>query len=176
MAALQLKEEKIKKSPLHKKSKKLSTRVDLTPMVDLGFLLITFFVFTATTTQSSSMTLTMPKDAEKPGTEMNVFASGALTLLLSANNRIYYYQGAKPENVVVTNYHRVRDIILEKKKKTPADKLFIIIRPAEDATYANLVNILDEMNINSISRYAVDALSSKEIEDIESKIFQHANY
>ena len=82
-----------KKGPGVKKAKKLSTRVDMTPMVDLGFLLITFFIFTTTMSSPTTMDLFMPKDTDKPEEQNKAKESGALTILLSKDNHIYYYEG-----------------------------------------------------------------------------------
>lgn len=154
MAEMEVKESK-KKGPGVKKGKKYSTRVDLTPMVDLGFLLITFFIFTTTVQQPTSMNLNMPKDTKNDKDQTKVKESGSLTLLLGKQNVVYYYYGNDPATMKTTNYKDVRDIILKKKKSTPADDLFIIIKPDKDATYKNAVNILDEMDINQIGRYAM---------------------
>ncbi len=144
-----------KKGPGVKKGKKLSTRVDLTPMVDLGFLLITFFIFTTTMSQPTSMNLAMPKDTDKPDEENKVKESGSLTLMLGKGNVIYYYFGNDPATMQTTCYKEIRKIILDKKKATPADDLFIIVKPDKDATYKNAVDVLDEMSINDIKRYAM---------------------
>ena len=154
MAEMEVKESN-KKGPGVKKGKKHSTRVDLTPMVDLGFLLITFFIFTTTVQQPTSMNLNMPKDTKNDQDQTKVKESGSLTLLLGKQNVVYYYYGNDPSTIKTTNYKDVRDIILKKKKTTPADDLFIIIKPDKDATYKNAVNILDEMDINQIGRYAM---------------------
>src|ERR1019366_6160313 len=82
-----------KKGPGVKKAKKLSTRVDLTPMVDLGFLLITFFIFTTTMSQPTAMRLFLPKDADKPEDQNKAKASGAFTILLGRDNNVFYYEG-----------------------------------------------------------------------------------
>ncbi|MEO9004014.1 MAG: biopolymer transporter ExbD [Ginsengibacter sp.] len=144
-----------KKGPGVKKSKKQSTRVDLTPMVDLGFLLITFFIFTTTVSEPTSMNLNMPKDTKDQDQVTKVKESGSLTLMLGKANVIYYYYGDDPATMQTTGYKDVRKLILEKKRTTPAEDLFIIIKPDKDATYKNAVDILDEMDINDIGRYAM---------------------
>src|ERR1044072_3215168 len=104
-----------------KKSKKLSTRVDLTPMVDLVFLLITFFIFTTTMSQPTAMKLFLPKDTEKPEEQNKIKESGALSILLSKNNTIYYYEATLDptgKNFLTTNFKQIRDIIINKKKNT----------------------------------------------------------
>jgi len=75
--------------------------------------------------------------------------------MLGKQNVIYYYYGNDPTKMQTTGYKAVRDIILKKKKSTPAEDLFIIIKPDKDATYKNAVDILDEMDINDIGRYAM---------------------
>ncbi len=155
MAEMEVKESGHKKGPGVKKAKKASTRVDLTPMVDLGFLLITFFIFTTTMSQPTSMNLAMPKDTDKPDEINKVKESGSLTLMLGKGNMIYYYFGNDPATMQTTGYKDLRKIILDKKKSTPTDDLFIIIKPDKDATYKNAVDVLDEMSINDIGRYAM---------------------
>lgn len=102
-----------------KKSKKLSTRVDLTPMVDLGFLLITFFIFTTTMSEPTSMKLSLPKDVKDPRDIMKIKQSSVITIMPSKDNRIYYYEGelqANGSNIKTTDFNNIRNIIIQKKK------------------------------------------------------------
>src|SRR3982750_3150842 len=82
-----------KRGPGVKKAKKLSTRVDMTPMVDLGFLLITFFIFTTTMNTPTTVNLNMPKDTKDEKDQTKTKQSGALTVMLGKNDRVYYYEG-----------------------------------------------------------------------------------
>jgi biopolymer transport protein ExbD len=154
-----------KKGPGVKKSKKQSTRVDLTPMVDLGFLLITFFIFTTTMSHPTAMKLFLPKDADKPEDQNKVKNSGALTLLLGRDNNVFYYEGILDPagaNFKSSNFKEIRDIII-KKKQTTVDKDFVVvIKPNEESTYKNVVDILDEMAINVVKRYALVDISDGE--------------
>lgn len=153
-----------KKGPGVKKGKKLSTRVDLTPMVDLGFLLITFFIFTTTMSQPTAMKLNLPKDADE--TEQNkAKESGALTLLLGNDNNIFYYEGilaADGANFKSTNFKEIRSVILDKKKRTDDKDFVVVIKATRESTYRNVVDILDEMSINVVKRYALVDISEGE--------------
>ena len=87
-----------------KRSKKMSTRVDLTPMVDLGFLLITFFMLTTTLAKPQIMALVMPeKDIKKEDVEP-VKESKVLTLMLGANDKVYWYEGITEPKLDSTDY------------------------------------------------------------------------
>lgn len=154
-----------KKGPGVKKAKKMSTKVDMTPMVDLGFLLITFFIFTTTMSQPTAMNLYMPKDVDKPEEQNKVKESGAFTIMLGKNDVVYFYEGMDPStegNFRTATFKSIRDEIIRKKKSTNPEDLVMIIKPTIDATYKNTVDILDEMTINEIKRYAMVDISDTE--------------
>jgi len=160
-----------KKGPGVKKSVKKSTRVDLTAMVDLGFLLITFFIFTTTMSQPSAMQLFLPKDTEKPDEQNKAKESGALTLIPSKDRVIYYYEGQlKPDgsNFLASNFKEIREIILNKKRTTDAADLVIVIKPGERSKFRDVVDILDEMTIDDIKRYAMVEVAEAEKELIKA--------
>jgi biopolymer transport protein ExbD len=158
-----------KKGPGVKKAKKLSTRVDLTPMVDLGFLLITFFIFTTTMSEATAMRLFLPKDADKPKDQNLAKESGALTILLGKDDNVFYYEGIldkSASNWKSSNFSSGEDGIraeIIRKKATTNDKDFVVvIKPSEECTYKNVVDILDEMSINVAKRYALVDISPVE--------------
>lgn len=163
-----------KKGPGVKKAKKLSTRVDLTPMVDLGFLLITFFIFTTTMAQPTGLKLFLPKDADKPEDQNKAKESGVLTILLGKDNNVFYYEGmldntnasAKFKSTSFsTSETGIRNVIMNKKRATPEKDFVVVIKPNGDCTYKNVVDILDEMQINIVKRYAL-----VDISDVENQL------
>ena len=183
-----------KKGPGVKKAKKLSTRVDMTPMVDLGFLLITFFVFTATMNEPTTLDLNMPKDIKDKKEQTEVKESGVLSVMLGKDDVVYYYEGKLAEdgsNFKSTDFKGIRDVIINKRKDVMdryvpdpaceakmskegkpisncADKDFVvIIKPSKDATYKNTVDILDEMTINQVRTYAMVKIFDQEYELIK---------
>lgn len=169
-----------KKGPGVKKGKKLNTKVDLTPMVDLGFLLITFFIFTTTMSSPTAMKLNMPDDTAKPDELNKAKESGALTIMLAKNDHVYYYEGKLQDNGA--NFKSaifgkssdaakgIRDIIMDKKKALGenADKdMVVVIKPNEESTFKNTVDILDEMTINGVKKYALVKIS-----DVENQLIK----
>ena len=161
-----------KKGPGVKKGKKLSTRVDLTPMVDLGFLLITFFVFTTTMSKPTAMSMNEPKD--DPENQLKVKNSGAMTILLGKADQVYYYYGELvaetiSEQFKSSNFKEIRDLISAKKKATPLGDLMYIIKADKEATFKNAIDILDEMTVTAVppGHYA-----EVDITDTESMLIQ----
>lgn len=169
------------------KSKKQSTRVDMTPMVDLGFLLITFFMLTTTMAKPKTMDLIMPKDTEKEEEKNKVKESTALTILLGKKNQVYYYEGlaqdpnasANPEFFKATSFantNGIRDVIIRKRdevaklrngKGQPED-VVVMIKADDGSVYANFVDILDEMAINRIQKYATVDITDQDKQWIKS--------
>jgi biopolymer transport protein ExbD len=154
-----------KKGPGVKKAKRMSTRIDMTPLVDLGFLLITFFIFTTTMSTPSTMDLFMPKDTKKDEELNKAKESGALTIMMGKDNHLYYYEGKlapDASNFTSSNFKEIRDVIIKKKKNTPVEDLVIVLKPNEEATYKNTVDMLDEMTINQVKRFALVDISEVE--------------
>ncbi|MBL0151948.1 MAG: biopolymer transporter ExbD [Chitinophagaceae bacterium] len=115
------------------KAARLSTKVDMTPMVDLGFLLITFFIFTATVTTPKAMDLNMPADVPL---QMPVAKTGVLTIIPGDGNHVFYYEGeldASASNFKATNIAGIRDVIIQKKKEV-TDRSSPMLAPGLQAT------------------------------------------
>jgi biopolymer transport protein ExbD len=179
-------------------TKKMSTRVDLTPMVDLGFLLITFFMLTTTLSKPQTMEINMPVK-EKTEDETKVKESKAMTIILGDMNRVYYYFGITDPKVEVTNFsaNGIRKVLLERNKtavmqindlkrqldahkitvdeykkkvsevKNDKNGIIVLIKADDASKYKNLVDILDEMQITGIGRYAIVDITPIELELIK---------
>ena len=166
-------------------NKKQIIRIDMTPMVDLGFLLITFFVFTTTMSTPKATDLFMPKDdTTHPQPLPN---SLALSLLLDNNNKVYYYNGDFKEavnanKIYETNYSTyggIGKIIRQKQKDIDASGKFadgrkglmLLIKPTSGSVYKNVIDALDEAVINDVRKYAIVEPANEEIVYIKNRDF-----
>ena len=164
------------------RSKRLSTRVDMTPMVDLGFLLITFFMLATTMSKPTSMSVAVPVDdiEREP-----IRASGVLTLFLGAHNQVYYLDGVAaddskaPASLKTVSYGAdLRNAIFAAQRRVNTAKkdendngLIVIIKPTAASSYKNMVDALDEMAITRSKRYAlVDKLTESEQKILGNRI------
>lgn len=145
------------------RSKKQSTRVDLTAMVDLAFLLITFFMLTTSLSKPLAMDIAKPdKDEKNKENKLELRASQTMTILLGKNNKVAWYMGEAGKSApTIEGYVDVRKSLLENKdkvKKTMGKDIIVIIKPTDGSTYKNFVDIMDELNITktNISAPAID--------------------
>jgi biopolymer transport protein ExbD len=157
------------------RSKKMSTKIDMTPMVDLAFLLVTFFMLTTSLAKPSAMDLIMPdkKKLDDP-TETKVKLSEAMNIIIAQKNRIFYYtlEEGKDPQPIQSNYsaNGIRKVIMDfdeqVKSKQAADKkkgAVFLIKAIEDSEYGHVVDVLDEMKITKAQRYAIVPPTPEEI-------------
>lgn len=182
-----------KKGGKKSQQKKMTVRVDFTPMVDMNMLLITFFMLCTTLSKPQTMEINMPSNEKDITDEQKsmVKASQALTLLLGADDKLYYYEG-EPNykdytSLKETNYsaeglravllqknavavNKVRALKQDKKNLTISEEDFkkqvseikngkdtptVIIKATDEASYKNLIDALDEMQICNIGKYVI---------------------
>lgn len=162
------------------RSKKQSTRVDMTPMVDLGFLLITFFMFTTTFSKPNVMDLGLPAKPKKdapPPQKTEIDLSNSISLIIGKDNRIFYHQldqaGLNDQTLMETSFDREGITkVIEQAKRNAKDvtKFTVIIKPTDDAVYKNFVDILDEMAITKSEQYGVTDIKPWEKAIYEKKV------
>jgi len=143
-------------------------------MVDLVFLLITFFMLTTTLAKPQAMDLAMPDKEKQDQQELTVADNRTMTILLGADNRLEWYMGLVDKPLTppqVDNYGRngIRKALVENAKKViattgdPSKGLIVLIKPSDQSNYRNFVDILDEMKVSNIDRYAIVEISDPDI-------------
>ncbi|MEZ4772813.1 MAG: biopolymer transporter ExbD [Bacteroidia bacterium] len=158
------------------KTKKKSTRIDMTAMVDVAFLLLTFFVLTATMASSSVMELTMPPKVPEDQIDdlhVDILEDKIMTIVLDENDIVKYYIGITEPEILETNFSDdgLRKVLLShiyygKTIGAPLckdvngakgcwDPIFVI-KPRKQSRYKNLVDLLDELAITQAPKYAID--------------------
>ena len=160
-----------------KRGRKITTpRIDLTPMVDLGFLLITFFMYTTTLARPMVMELQMPYQPPKGTTATEIPGEATLILMPASGHRIAYYHGLEDPGQKTgwcsfTGSNNLRDLLNRERSRvtalpatfsTEAHKLHVLIKPDTSAAYEDIVRTLDEMAIADIPYYTMMCISPEE--------------
>lgn len=191
-----------------KRAKKSSTRIDMTPMVDLAFLLLTFFILTSTFSKPKTMEINFPADEKDPSKQQKV--NNALTFILTDDNKVFYYEGEfypkenkdgkPPTQIEKIDFSKdgIHKLLLEKnketrseiakledqyKKKEIADTTFkrkaiaikgakealtVLIKADDKAIYKNVIDLIDELNICLVGKYAVVDMMPAELELLQA--------
>lgn len=162
------------------RSKKQNTRVDMTPMVDLGFLLITFFMFTTTFSKPNVMDLGLPAKPDinqPPPKDIDIKLQNSISIIIGKDNRVFYHQqdqaGLNDQTLMETKYDRegITKVIEQAKANAINKDIFtVIIKPTDDAVYKNFVDILDEMAITKNERYGVTDIKPWELAVYKKKV------
>lgn len=155
-----------------KRAKKMSVHLDMTPMVDLAFLLLTFFMLTTTFSKPQTMEINMPVKPETEEDQSPLKASNAFTIILGENNKVFYYFGLVEDGpeLVETDFsaNGIRKVLVSPRVRSN-DKMVVLIKPMETSRYRNMVDILDEMKITDTKKYALVDINEADVQLVESK-------
>ena len=154
------------------RSKKMSTKVDMTPMVDLAFLLITFFMLATTLTKQQKFDFGVPPDVKDPANQPELKASNAITLILGKDDAVYWYVMNQDGT---TDFHEtdfskdgIRATLIERKKAVGSD-LNVVIKPMKDSKYKNLIDIIDELAILGIGKKALVEATPDDVKLVQAE-------
>ncbi|MCD9017421.1 ExbD/TolR family protein [Parachryseolinea silvisoli] len=131
---------------------RVSTRVDMTPMVDLAFLLLTFFMLTTELSKQYVMPLTMPAKPDNDEQVPLINGKRVLSVVLGPHDKVHWYMGEEGMPTV-TSMRNIRKVLLEKRSQV--DSLYVMIKPSDKSRYQNMVDILDEMAITDIKWFSL---------------------
>ncbi len=158
-----------------KKTRTKLIRVDMTPMVDLGFLLITFFMFTTNFSKPNVMDVGFPAKGPVKATEIDY--KNQITFILGKDGKVFYYQAEKKDvnesslTEVSFDKAQVAKTIEAAKAQAPKKDIFtVIIKPADDSQYKTMVDMLDELAITKSERYGISEMNDKEKELYEKRV------
>lgn len=156
------------------RSKKASTKVDLTAMVDLAFLLITFFMLTTTLSKPIAMDIAKPDKDDKSDARLELRASQTMTILLGKHDKVAWYMGEAGKSAPeIQSFTQIRQSILDNKKKVEAasgKSIVMVIKPTAGASYKNFVDIMDELQITGIK--SAPAIDDENITDAEKNFMK----
>lgn len=154
----------ISTAPVKGKLRKKRTRlhIDMTPMVDLAFLLLTFFVMTSTLMKTRAMEMNMPHEPGIPDPRPPIDHKKVLNLVLGKDNTLRWYMGMPGTIPQRTNFSGggIRKLLQEKNREI--NKLYVLIKPSDESRYQNTIDVLDELAIAGITRYSLVALEAED--------------
>jgi len=154
-----------------KRPQRLGFHLDMTPMVDVAFLLLTFFMLTTTFSKLNTMEIKMPPE----GSEVRVAANNVLTLRIADDSMAYCSLGsAAPQRVPLYDSRDSRQLALSselrqhlKQQMTSNKKTVIVIKISEKAKYRHLVALLDELNLMNIERFSLEDYTEQDALEIQ---------
>jgi biopolymer transport protein ExbD len=141
-----------------RKKRRLGIRIDMTPMVDVAFLLLIFFMVTTVFRTPKALEINLPpKDIKQ-----DVAASKTITLRILADGRLYWRNAEQP--FTRSDMSHVRDVLAPYAGQT---EKIVVVKVDREAEFENMVNMLDELHAAKLTRFSINPLEDKEKADVE---------
>jgi biopolymer transport protein ExbD len=145
----------------HKK-RRLGVRIDMTPMVDVAFLLLIFFMVTTVFRTPQALEINLPpKDVQIPISENHI-----LFIKVLAGDKMFWNMGDDKSKPAGLTLAQLPPVI--KSHHTADDKLVVVIKIDKEATFHNMVDIIDELDLAKMTRFSMAPMTDDEKKEIET--------
>ena len=145
---------------VHRPKRRVGVRIDMTPMVDVAFLLLIFFMVTTVFRTPQALEINLPP---KEDVKVDIAQSKVLEIRVLPDGRAYWKNATDPW--ARTDVKSLTNVF--KPYKGNKDKV-VIIRIDRDAKFHTMVDIIDELDLNNLSRFSLQTLADKEKQEVES--------
>ena len=145
-----------KKRGRKRTKKRVSIRMDMTPMVDIAFLLLTFFMLTTVFRKPQTLEINLPPKE----TNVKIAESNLMTLRVDENDSLYWNMGIELPHKI--KYEELRTFLENKAKENP--KLVVLVKIDRKSKYHMMIDIIDELNLANLTRFSLAPMT-----DIDKK-------
>jgi biopolymer transport protein ExbD len=144
----------------HRPKRRVGIRIDMTPMVDVAFLLLIFFMVTTVFRTPQALEINLPPDKD---VKIEVAESKVLTVRVLPDNRAYWKRGTDPWarsdvpglNAVLQPFKGNKDLV-------------VLIKIDREAKFNNMVDIIDELDLANLTRFSLGTLTPEEKKEVEA--------
>jgi len=144
----------------HKKKRRLSIRIDMTPMVDVAFLLLTFFMLTTYFSKPQTMELNLPPDEKS---QVEVAESNLLTLRVAPDGFVFWNVGTEPAHYI--EMKELKKFLEDKNKENP--KLITLLKIDREGKYRMMIKMMDVINIAKVTRFSLAPMNEYDKRQIQ---------
>lgn len=146
----------------HRPKRRVGVRIDMTPMVDVAFLLLIFFMVTTVFRTPQALEINLPPDNDTPA---EIAESKVLQLRVLGDDRIFWKRGPKEDPWSRTIAASIKDVLKPLKGN---DEVVVLIKIDREAKFNNMVTIIDELDIAHLGRFSILELAPKEKAEVEN--------
>lgn len=150
-----------KKGKGHRRPKRrVGIRMDMTPMVDVAFLLLIFFMVTTVFRTPQALEINLPPDKQA---QTQIAESNLLQLRVLSEDKVFWKRGTKTDPWLRTSLVALKDVLAPLKNN---DKIVVLISIDREAKFNSMVSIIDQLDIVKLDRFSIVELSAKDKADV----------
>ena len=153
---------KKKKGGIQRRPKRrLGVRIDMTPMVDVAFLLLIFFMVTTVFRTPKALEINLPPKK----IEQQVPKSKTFLIRILADGRLYWQDGASSQPWTRSSTAELKSVLAPYNGQT---EKIMVVNIDRDAEFENMVNTLDELHAAKLTRFSITPLTDKDKAEVEA--------